>query len=183
MSLKWKGIAARAVESASKTAPQGALLMGATGCASTLCEPITYRQNGGLSLAFTALEPAGFRLAHTSSLITSIAQEHIAYFLGTPMLLRLRCRIALPSCLSTTQLVNINIAGTATDNTRFLPPRRFGPPGCVYAVDKHATALRTLRQNTRKINTIKTKIDNIRVSRVTGSDCLCMSCWSMKTDQ
>ena len=39
-----------------------------------------------------------------------------------------------------------------------------GPQGCVYAVDKDAKALRTLRQNIRKM-----RIDNIRVSRVTCS--------------
>lgn len=40
-----------------------------------------------------------------------------------------------------------------------------GPQGCVYAVDKDAKALRTLRQNIRK-----RRIDNIRVSRVANSD-------------
>ncbi len=40
-----------------------------------------------------------------------------------------------------------------------------GPQGCVYAVDKDAKALRTLRQKIRKM-----KIDNIRISRVTSSD-------------
>ena len=39
-----------------------------------------------------------------------------------------------------------------------------GPRGCVYAVDKDAEALRTLRRTIRK-----RRIDNIRMSRVTGS--------------
>jgi len=39
-----------------------------------------------------------------------------------------------------------------------------GPPGRVYAVDKDAGALRTLRRTIRK-----RRIDNIRVLRVTGS--------------
>jgi len=39
-----------------------------------------------------------------------------------------------------------------------------GPRGSVYAVDKDAEALRTLRQKIRKL-----KIDNIRLSHVTGS--------------
>jgi len=39
-----------------------------------------------------------------------------------------------------------------------------GEDGCVYAVDKNAEALRTLRQKIREL-----RIGNVRVSRVTGS--------------